>query len=210
MSLVEVNRLLEELAPDLIVITGDFTSYTTDKSMDDLVPPLAALSAADGVLAVLGNHDHWTNPEAVRQVLAQAGIHEIGNRVYTLTREDAVLHIAGVDDFNFGQADLEAVLAQIPATGPAIMLAHEPDFADFTAQTGRFALQLSGHTHGGQIVLPRVGPILLPYFGRKYPSGLYRVNGMLQYTNRGLGTSSVRQRINCPQEITLFTLRAPV
>jgi hypothetical protein len=68
-------------------------------------------------------------------------------------------------------------------------------------------LQLSGHTHGGQVVLPLVGPPVLPQLGHKFPSGLYRVNGMYQYTNRGLGTASPHVRFNCRPELTIFTLQ---
>ena len=66
-------------------------------------------------------------------------------------------------------------------------MAHEPDYADVSALTGRFDLQVSGHSHGGQVVIPFVGPPILPHLGRKYPSGLYQVGNMYQYTNRGVG-----------------------
>ena len=105
-------------------------------------------------------------------------------------------------------ADLEIVLAQIPAQGEAILLAHEPDFADCSAGVGRFSLQISGHTHGGQVVFPMVGPPLLPPGGRKYPIGRYQINGMVQYTNRGIGTTSIQVRLNCSPEITVFNLLA--
>jgi predicted MPP superfamily phosphohydrolase len=87
-------------------------------------------------------------------------------------------------------------------------LAHEPDFADTSAATGRFDLQLSGHTHGGQVVLPFIGPPILPHLGRKYPSGLYKVQEMFQYTNRGVGMARLPLRINCPPEITVFILES--
>ena len=69
-------------------------------------------------------------------------------------------------------------------------------------------MQLSGHSHGGQVVLPLVGPPVLPLMARKYPAGLYQVGSMLQYTNRGLGTTSPHVRLNCRPEITLFTLQS--
>lgn len=100
------------------------------------------------------------------------------------------------------------LLDQLAAGAGAILLAHEPDFADFSALTGPFALQLSGHSHGGQISLPLLGAPILPPFGRKYPRGRYQVGEMIQYTNRGLGMVQPYGRFNCRPEITLFILRA--
>ena len=84
--------------------------------------------------------------------------------------------------------------------------AHEPDYADEVAADGRVSLQLSGHSHGGQVRLPFIGPPLLPYLGRKYPAGLYRVGGMWLYVNRGVGLISPPVRFNCRPEVTQLTL----
>ena len=97
-------------------------------------------------------------------------------------------------------------MAKMPATGPALMLAHEPDFADKTAATGRFFLQLSGHSHGTQIILPGLGSFLRGTHFKKYPHGLYKVGEMMQYTSNGVGTHAFRLRINCPPEIVVITL----
>jgi len=106
-----------------------------------------------------------------------------------------------------GDVRLDEVIAHLEENSAAILLVHEPDFADESAATGKFDLQISGHTHGGQIVIPFLGPPVLPPSGRKYPSGLYKVGDMLQYTNRGVGTDTVSVRINCPPEITIFVLK---
>ena len=126
----------------------------------------------------------------------------------TLRREEAQLHIAGVDSLWYDKADLNPVLQQLPEEGAALLLAHEPDFADISAKTGRFDLQLSGHSHGGQIILPLVGPPWLPRHGRNYPLGQYQVGDMIQYTNRGIGMVIPTVRFNCRPEISVFTLRA--
>ena len=117
--------------------------------------------------------------------------------------------MGGVDDVWSGIARLDVVLEKLPEDGAAILLAHEPDFADASAATGRFDLQISGHTHGGQVVVPFYGAPILPYLGQRYPAGLYQVGDMLQYTNRGVGMARIPIRINCPPEITLFTLESP-
>jgi predicted MPP superfamily phosphohydrolase len=89
-----------------------------------------------------------------------------------------------------------------------VLLVHESDFADESAATGRFDLQLSGHSHGGQAGLPLIRHLFLPRLSHRYPAGLYRVNGMFLYTNRGLG-SHPRLRFNCRPEITILTLCSP-
>ncbi len=208
-----VVRQVLDLSPDLAVITGDFViGHVYDdwarQALTDLILELSPLTAQTRTLGVLGNHDHWVNADAVRAALASCGVLDISNRVHTITREGEHIHIAGVDDVWDGDPRLNEVLAQIPERGAAILLAHEPDFADLSAVSGRFDLQLSGHTHGGQVVLPFVGPPVLPHMGHKYPSGLYRVGQMWQYTNRGVGMARLQVRLNCRPEITVFTLEA--
>jgi predicted MPP superfamily phosphohydrolase len=100
------------------------------------------------------------------------------------------------------------LLAGLPEHGAAILLVHEPDFADHSAASGRFDLQLSGHSHGGQVIIPFIGPPIVPYLAQKYPLGLYQVQNMLLYVNRGLGMARLKVRFNCRPEITVITLRA--
>ena len=229
-------RLLEAMAlavrqrPDLIAITGDFVTHHPHEIAADLVEILRAARAPDGVVSVLGNHDHWTDATFVRRVLRDAGVAELGNDVHTLRRGGDALHIAGLDDVWEKQHDLDRVLDRLPtprrgapfvATSPApttsatVLLVHEPDFADTAAATGRFDLQLSGHSHGGQVSLPLLGPPLLPYLARRYPRGPYRIGGadgapaLVQYTNPGLGSVFPRVRFNCRPEVTLLELRRP-
>lgn len=204
--LANIVETINAQQPDLIAFTGDLVTRHIDRYAADLVATLSQLAAPDGVVAVLGNHDHWTDATLARRILHAAGIQGLDNAVHTVRRGTAVLHVAGVDDYWQQQARLDVVLQNLPADGAAILLAHEPDFADITAASGRFDLQLSGHTHGGQVCLPLVGPIVLPRYGRKYPLGRYQVGQMIQYTNRGVGMVQPQVRINCRPEITLFTL----
>jgi predicted MPP superfamily phosphohydrolase len=143
-----------------------------------MIAALSRLAPRDASVAVLGNHDHWTRPDVIRRVLRTCGIIDLSNSVHTLSRGGAKLHIAGIDDYMVGWDRLDLVLKQLAQTnGAAILLAHEPDFADLSARSRRFDLQLSGHSHGGQICLPRLGPPFLPRYARKYPSGFYQVDG---------------------------------
>lgn len=204
--LAGVVELVNEQSADVLLLTGDFVSYVFEQVRASLTDSLAAMQARVGKLAVLGNHDHWLGAAAVRQVLQDSGVIELANDVYIVQRERGSLVFAGVDDIIVGADDLGLVLSKLPDDAPALLLAHEPDFADQSAATGRFFMQLSGHSHGGQIVLPGYGPLLRgPHFYR-YPIGLYQVENMLQYTNRGIGTHVFRVRINCPPEITVITL----
>lgn len=194
--------------PDLVAITGDFVSYALDPIADDMTSSLKRLRPRDAAVAVLGNHDHWVGPERIRELLHRSHIIDLCNDVFTLSRDSSVLHIAGLDDVMVNQHRLDLVMEKLNPPGPAVILVHEPDYADISARTGRFGLQLSGHSHGGQIVLPRIGtPIRARHF-RKYPLGRYQIGDMVQYTNRGLGTNLFWSRINCPPEITVFTLCA--
>jgi predicted MPP superfamily phosphohydrolase len=193
--------------PDLVAITGDFVTYDPDEFEEDLVGALQKLEPRDSSVAILGNHDHWTDPVLIRRILHQSNVIDLSNRVLTLRRGEDSLHIAGVDDTMEKLDDLDFVLEQTPEEGAAILLAHEPDFARKSASSGRFDLQLSGHSHGGQIVLPLVGPPVLPPLGRKYPKGFYKIKDMHLYTNRGIGTTSIRLRINCPPEIAVLALQ---
>jgi uncharacterized protein len=204
-------NLVNAEAPDLVAITGDFATYSRFRSLirhaSRLVAPLRRLHAPDGVIAVLGNHDHKSDARTVRRVLAASCVSELRNTTWTLRRGEASLYFCGLDDLKEGKPRLNRALEGLSDEGAAILLIHEPDFADESAATGRFDLQLSGHSHGGQVGLPLLRYPFLPKFSRKYPSGLYRVSDMFLYTNRGLGAHP-RFRFNCRPEITVFTLRS--
>jgi uncharacterized protein len=214
-----VVDLVNEQEPDLVAITGDFVSGSA-RYISGLPGPLRKLRAPDRAVAVLGNHDYLNDADAVREVLSSTGIIDLSNTVGTLRRNDAALHLCGVDCVMYGYDRLDKVLEALGEAEPgcAVLLAHEPDFADESAASGRFDLQLSGHSHGGQVRIPFLGaPIFLPPLSlypdvpplaNNYPSGLYKVKKMYQYTNRGLGAMSLRLRFNCRPEITVFTLRA--
>jgi uncharacterized protein len=199
-----VDRV-NQMHPDLVVLTGDFVTRNPQKFAPNL-SVLKSLKPVDKTLAILGNHDAWTDPDLVQKTLEAAGVDVLSNQVITLNRSLAQLHIGGVDDVWAQRDRLNEVLAALPATGAAILLAHEPDFADTSAATGRFDLQLSGHSHGGQIHIPFMKRVLPP-LAYKYPLGQYQVGSMIQYTNRGLGSSGIPIRFNCRPEITILTLK---
>ena len=191
------------LNPDLITLTGDYVSYILDSYENDLEKSFKKLKARDGKLAVLGNHDHWLGANKIRNILKKANIKDLSN-VYLIKS----LNIAGVDSCTVGADNLNIVLDKLPKTGASILFAHEPDFAKISSKTNRFDLQISGHSHGGQFIIP--GTNIAHFRGpksTKYPVGKYKVKNMIQYTSRGLGTNTFWMRINCKPEITLFHLK---
>lgn len=203
-----VMDLVNRQNPDLVAITGDFVSYVLDPLADDLATALKRLCPRDAVAATLGNHDHWVGANGIRDLMKECDVLDLSNDVLTLGKGRGELHIAGVDSVMEGRDRLDLVMKKLPAQGPAIMLVHEPDFADISSKTDRFSLQLSGHSHGGQLVIPGFGTPIRSCHFRKYPLGRYQVGSMVQYTNRGLGTNLFWSRINCPPEITVIDLSA--
>ena len=188
-----------------MVITGDFVDEAADQPIDELIAGLQTLQPP--TLAVLGNHDHRSGAAQVRQALTASGVQVLRNRVHILQRGAAQLNFAGLGDQAWGDDDLDALLDQLPPQGCAILLAHEPDIADIATASERFALQLSGHTHGGQVRLPLLKRAhVLPGWGQHYPGGLARVGGLTVYTNRGLGMIRPWLRFNCRPELTLLEL----
>jgi predicted MPP superfamily phosphohydrolase len=204
--LAGVVELINGLEPDAVAMTGDFVSYFVDDSTLEMAKYLSMLTPCDVSVAVLGNHDHWAGAAAVREILAESNVYDISNGVYVVRRGDALLSFAGVDSAMLGKDRLDQVLRQMPA-GPAVLLAHEPDFADKSSATERFNLQLSGHSHGGQFIIPGFGTPIKGKGFMEYQVGEYQVGSMVLYVNRGLGTNGYWLRINAPPEIAVITLR---
>jgi uncharacterized protein len=204
--LEQVVDLVNREKPDLIALTGDFVTSDPEQFGPILTELLSGLSYNDAGVFVLGNHDHWTDPEVVRAALSGAGLIDLSNSFYSIQRGRSSLHIAGVDCSYDGHDRIDLVLEQLPEDGAAVLLAHEPDFADTAAASLRFDLQISGHSHGGQIRFPRLGSLFLPKHARLYPEGTYQIGSMQLYTNRGLGTAEIPVRLNCTPEITIYTL----
>ncbi|MBE9031958.1 metallophosphoesterase [filamentous cyanobacterium LEGE 11480] len=205
-----IIRIANRQNPDLVVLTGDYITMGVARFTPAL-HVLNQLTPKDGTIAILGNHDGYINPQILIGPMERAGVKVFQNQVRQIRRGNGILTIAGLGDAIAGHAKIAQVLPQLPSTGAAILLVHEPDFADETAATHRFDLQLSGHSHGGQISLPFLNiRRITPRLAKKYPTGLYHIEDLLQYTSRGLGlASNVRVRLNCRPEIAVFTLHAP-
>ncbi len=202
-----VNRI-NGLTPDIVAITGDYVYQEDDEYLAGMARALGGLKPRMATLTVMGNHDYWSGIEGVRSALSTAKIIELNNSVYAIPGNGGGLYIGGVDDHQAGEDRIADVVAEMKEDWPAMLLAHEPDLADTYTKTGRFFLQLSGHSHGGMVVIPGLKPFYLPRFARKYYSGFYTVGDMQVFTNRGLGAIPYQIRFNCRPEIAVFTLRA--
>lgn len=204
----ELIDYVTTLNVDLITLTGDYFSYVIEGYEESLENSLKKLQAPYGKVGVLGNHDHWMSSEKIREIFKNSGIIDLSNDVITLEKNGDYLNICGVDSCTVCADDLDKVIAKMPKNIPSILLAHEPDFAKESSQTKLFDLQISGHSHGGQFIIPKFETT--PFRGpnsTKYPVGLYKVGDMIQYTSKGLGTNSFRIRINCKPEVTIITLK---
>lgn len=199
-------ELVMSLNADVIVITGDFVSTLVNGEAKIIEAELAPLSAPLGVYGITGNHDWWNDRKVVRRALEAAGHIMLQNERVPLTRAGEILYLAGLDDYWQGRADLPKTLAGLPGEAPVVLLAHEPDFADLAARDPRILLQLSGHSHGGQVRLPLIGPLELPRYAHRYPLGLQKAGELWVYTNRGIGVTGLPVRFNCRPEVTLLTL----
>lgn len=192
------------LDPDLVGLGGDYV-LSTAESILELAPAFSKLKARHGVFAILGNHDHWRGVDLIHASLEREGIQVLRNSGLVLPIHGRKLYLAGTDDGWVRKQDLAQAMADVPSDATTILLMHEPDFADEFSQDPRISLQLSGHSHGGQVRLPFLGSPFNPPYGRKYDMGLYTVGGMKLYTTVGIGVTAPI-RLNCPPEVTEVTL----
>lgn len=204
--LAKAVQMTNALKPDAIVLTGDLVNSSW-RYIQPCTEIIARLDAPLGVYAVLGNHDYWVGFLSLMvQSVRDSGITLLRNQAVPITRGSSTLYLLGIDDWWLRLANMKRALENVPDNACKIALMHEPDFADISAQA-EIDLQLSGHSHGGQVRVPFIGPLILPKYGEKYPMGMYRVGNFTRlYTTRGIGVLPPGVRLNCPPEITLLTL----
>jgi uncharacterized protein len=198
-------NLCNETDPDLVVLTGDYV-WRQVGAIEELAHLFSNIRAKHGVFAIVGNHDIRAGVDTIVGSLQRHNIQVLVNQGALINEGEGCFYLAGLDDGQIGHADPGKALAGAPPAVPVVLLVHEPDLADQMSMDSRIILQLSGHTHGGQVRLPHLGSMVLPYLGRKYDYGLYRVNQMWLYTSGGIGTISVPFRCRCPPEVTEITL----
>jgi predicted MPP superfamily phosphohydrolase len=205
-ELGEGLELVSRARPDLVAVTGDIVDFEPELA-GMVARRLVEVSGRDGVAAVLGNHDYYAGRDRVLRGLQSAGVDTLVNRGRVLRGADGGgLALLGVDDkasphYGAPGPRLDLALAAVPPHLPRILLSHQPPTVD--AWAGQVALQLSGHTHGGQI---NPGRLVNPFF--EYVAGPYSVAGTLLYVNRGFGTVGPPARVGSPPEVTRIVLVA--
>lgn len=205
-----IERVVEtanSLRPDLIVLTGDYI----DRSNKYAVPAvncLIKLKSPHGVLAVLGNHDHWESAELIRDVFSKYNIPVITNSHRFIEIKNKAICVAGVGDLLEDKPDLKSAINGVPPDIARILLSHNPDYAEVMPKDERVDLVLAGHTHGGQIRMPllSIAPVTMSNYGQKYAGGLVKLANTQVYVSRGIGVVGFPVRFNCPPEITLISL----
>ena len=227
--LTEAIAVSNAAKPDLVILTGDYVN-TIAKPIHQLALRLKNLESRYGVYAILGNHDIYypSSKLEITNALTNVGINVLWNQIaYPLGEK---LPLVGLADFYSREFNPEAIMNQLDSTTPRIVLSHHPDTAEILKKW-RVDLQLSGHSHGGQIVIPGLGPAMIYYakivkkipkklirklpFLRKthsilrhwqWSQGLHKVGNNQLYVNRGLGTY-FPGRLFCPPEVTIIILK---
>lgn len=198
-------QLLASLAPDVLVLGGDYVFLEANEAMARELEERVAAVPARTKLAVLGNHDLWTHHQLIERALERAGCRVLVNDAQRLPPPHDRFAIIGIDEPWTGRADGGRAFAASDAP-IKIAVSHAPEGLPFVEGRGA-KLLLCGHTHGGQIALPR-GPVVVHGpLGRRWPSGLHHLAGMHLFVSRGIGLVDVPLRAYAPSDVSLFTLR---
>ncbi len=202
----QVVTLANRTRPDLMVLTGDYTT-TYRRFIEPCAEALGALTAPEGVWAVLGNHDHYTDPELTTRALVRHHISVMNNANTTIRRGPEAIQLAGIDDWSWNGTDWIRAFYGLNNKLVSILLSHQPTALDFD-EAQAASLILSGHTHGGQIKLPFLGaPARFATMDLKYASGLFRRAQTQLYVSRGTGVIGLGVRFGVRPEIAVLRLR---
>lgn len=207
------------LAPDLVVLTGDYV-HGSSRFVEPVAAIMGRLRSRFGSIGVLGNHDHWEGTALCKRALAHHHIRLVDNRHLWLGPSGLVerrpteggLVVCGVGDYWEDARDLDAALGGVDPSAPRLLLGHNPDYAeDPVARSGRYRvdLMLAGHTHGGQVRLPGTRGLITPsLYGTKYASGLVQGPAFPVHVSTGVGVTILPVRLLVRPELVLLTLRA--
>ncbi|MEW5819594.1 MAG: metallophosphoesterase [Cyanobacteriota bacterium] len=201
----KIVSICNDLEPDIVVIAGDFTE-TGPEDIYWCAEKLSKIKTNLGIFAVLGNHDIWNGEEEISNALIKNQIIVLRNENKTISINNKEIIIAGVDDFKFGNCDIDKALKNVSPEKTTILISHNPDIIQ---NLGEYSINLllCGHIHGGQWRFPIIGPLYIPSkLGKKHAWGLSSSGNTYVYTSKGVGSTSIPFRINCPPEVALITL----
>lgn len=193
------------LKADAIVCTGDYVHADNTRNETDRVwPILSSLTAREGVYAVLGNHDHWADYDRSMSWLQRTG-QDVRHQCKAIYRGRERILIGGSGDYWEDELGIDKAFANSDRDDCRVLLSHNPDAIDTDFHTP-VALVISGHTHGGQVVIPFLGPPKLPVKNKRYSSGLISTRNTRLFISRGIGWAIYPVRFNCYPEIALLEL----
>jgi len=196
---------LAALAPDVLVLGGDYVYMEATHAMARELEARVAAVPAGVKLAVLGNHDLWTHHDRIEDALRRAGVTLLINDAIRLPAPHDDVAMVGLDDVWAGQPDPARALAAAGGAALKLAVAHSPEAVPFLAG-GDLRLLLCGHTHGGQIALP-TGPVVVQgRHGRRWPAGRYQLDDLTLFVSRGLGSVELPIRAYARPDVSLFTL----
>ncbi len=211
-AVAQVNAL----EGDAVLLTGDYV-HRSGKAIEPGIELLQHLESRFGAVAVMGNHEHWEGVERCREVFKRIAIPVIENAHVFLgaeglhndvSRADSIC-IAGVGDLWEGEVSLDKALADVPGTMPRLLLSHNPDVAERVEPAHRIDAMFSGHTHGGQVRVPLIGPQAIPSrYGQKYMGGLCNGPHCPVIVTRGIGLAGIPIRLGVPPEIGVIRLES--
>lgn len=197
---------LRNARPDILLLGGDYVSESPrfiDPSVDALRD--MAITAKLGTWAIYGNHDVANTRERIEEAMSRAAIPMLANESVEICTDKGPIWVAGIDDAILGNPDLNAAFRGIPGDGAVIALWHEPDRAEQLVPFDPIFM-VAGHSHGGQVRLPGIGPLAAPKLGKRYVRGRYDIDGMPLYVSSGVGMYRPPIRLACPPEVVLITL----
>lgn len=209
-DLKKTVQKINELKPHIILFTGDLMDKPNQyHSTKELISVLRLLEASMGKYCIFGNHDHGGYGSTIYQNIMEASDFTMlqNTNIHITNKEQQSIYIAGIDDAMLGRPSFKQTVSGIDQKAYTILLSHAPDFADEANQLG-ISLQLSGHSHGGQVRIPFYGALITPPYAKKYDKGMYQLSHMQLYVNRGLGTTRLPFRFLTRPEISVFTLQS--
>lgn len=207
-QLKEVVDRINRMNPDLILFTGDLVDRPNAYEWNGkIVEVLKKLQAPHGKYWIYGNHDHGGyGTDIVKKKMDEGGFQLLQNDHTVIKKEQSSFILAGVDDLMLGKPDMEKTLQGADSDSFVLLMVHEPDYADEVANYP-VDVQLSGHSHGGQVQIPFFGYLVTPPYAEKYVEGRHTIGNLDLYVSRGLGTTRLPYRFLCKPEITIHTLK---
>lgn len=207
-SMSYLNNIISktnELDPDIVLLGGDYL-FKDPSNISFIAKKLSKIHSRKGIYAVFGNHDHWLNIDEFKKEFRKNGIKDLTNTGYWIDN----IKICGVGDLYCDKQNLNT-MSDVTMQDFVILLSHNPDYylKIDKKYKKKIDLMISGHTHGGQINLPLLGAITTQTkLGKQFCCGFFKMADLSLYISRGLGTVEIPVRLNCPPELTFFSIES--